>query len=104
MNNLWKSYLVLFQSPGADKQAYYPTPTSMVVPNLLPREGTEHAISDKTANATRNLERQQWKTTYDVNHSGIGPINQYKLDNLQDKQVHKSTYGSEDDGIVSCYL
>lgn len=72
-----------------------------MVPNLLSREGTDQAISERTANATRNLERQQWKTTYDVNHSGIGPKNQYKLDNLDDKATHKSTYGYEDDDIVS---
>lgn len=63
----------------------------------------EHAISQKTANATRNLERQQWKTTYDVSHSGIGPKNQYKLDNLQDKENHKNTHGCEDGDIVSDY-
>lgn len=63
------------------------------------------AISDRTATATRNLERQQWKTTYERNHTGIGPVNQYKLDNHYDKEQFKiNSGGVEDDNIVSVPL
>ncbi|KAF6030783.1 C7orf31 [Bugula neritina] len=82
-----------------DKQSYYPTPTSLVVPNLQQRQGTEQALSARSANATRNVERQQWKTTYDVNHTGIGPSNQFKLDNLAEKQQYKIETGKDDDEI-----
>jgi len=72
-----------------------------VVPNLQQRQGTEQALSARSANATRNVERQQWKTTYDVNHTGIGPSNQFKLDNLAEKQQYKIETGKDDDEIVS---
>lgn len=67
----------------------------------MPRDGTDMAMSDRAANTTRNLERQQWKTTYDLHHTGIGPANQHKLDNLADKQNARLRTGQEDDAIVS---
>ena len=94
--------IYLLKQVHGDRQSFYPIPSSSVVPNLLPREGTAMAISDRTATATRNMERQQWKTTYERNHTGIGPVNQYKLDNHQDKMEYKTiTGGIEDDNIVS---
>lgn len=93
--------MIVWQIYG-DRSEYYPTPTSMLVPNLLDRSGTEHALSDTNANVTRNLERQQWKTTYERNHSGIGPVNQYKLDNLQDKRQHAAVTGGEEDDNLVC--
>lgn len=67
---------------------------------MMRRENTPFSISDKSANTTRNLERQQWKTTYERNHTGIGPANQYKLDNLEDKLQTKMVTGVEDDNLV----
>ena len=49
----------------------------------------------------RNVERNQWKTTYDLENTGLGPANPMKLDNLADKQNVYDTYGVTDDQLVS---
>jgi hypothetical protein len=58
-------------------------------------------VSLRTANSMRNLERDQWETTYNQHHTGLGPANPNKLDNLQEKQTFYNTHGIQDDTIVS---
>lgn len=58
-------------------------------------------VSLRTANALRNVERDQWQTTYDRQHTGLGPANPNKLDNLQEKTTFYNTHGITDDAIVS---
>ena len=60
-------------------------------------------VSLRTANSMRNIERDQWETTYNKNHTGLGPSNPNKLDNLQEKQDFYNTHGIQDDAIV-CIL
>ena len=43
-------------------------------------------VSERTATAMRNVERDQWETTYDRNHTGLGPANANALDNLAEKR------------------
>ncbi|KAJ8307311.1 hypothetical protein KUTeg_015395 [Tegillarca granosa] len=80
------------------KQQYYPIPPKTVAPNIQERP-PELQVSERTANAMRNVERDQWQTTYDLNHTGIGPSNPKKLDNLEDKIYKANTYGIEDDNL-----
>ncbi|KAL3836233.1 hypothetical protein ACJMK2_021672 [Sinanodonta woodiana] len=80
------------------RQQYYPIPPKVVTPNLQNR-WPEMRVSMRTANALRNMERDQWQTTYDLNHTGIGPSNPKKLDNLGDKIQTLEVYGIEDDTL-----
>lgn len=56
------------------QQSYYPWPIKTLVPNLEER-GPGGDISNKSSNALRNVEREQWTTTYDRNHTGMEPRN-----------------------------
>lgn len=78
------------------RQQYYPTPLKVVCPNLQDRADK---LSDKSANALRNIERNQWQTTYDLNNTGLGPLNPMKLDNLDDKRRAMDIYGVEDNKL-----
>lgn len=57
-------------------------------------------LSDHSANALRNIERDQWQTTYDLQHTGIGPSNPKALDNLNSKRNAYATFGVDDDQLV----
>ena len=59
------------------------------------------AISANTANALRNVERNQWQTTYDRTHTGLGPANHNKLDNAADKMDRMLRTGQDNDDLVS---
>ncbi|XP_021361900.1 uncharacterized protein LOC110455829 [Mizuhopecten yessoensis] len=78
------------------KQQFFPIPPKTVAPNLQDRP-MEMKVSDRTANALRNVERNQWHTTYDLNHTGLGPANPLKLDNFNDKCAKYEATGLEDD-------
>ena len=96
------------KSPNGGKQPYYPTPTKIFAPNLDQRSDNRcivgnMQISAQTSTATRNVERDQWQTTYDRDHTGLGPANPMALDNLADKEFRKTTQGTgkDEDQIVS---
>jgi len=74
----------LRKSAGSGRQPYYPTPTKLVHPNLLIRE-EDQRIELRTANALRNVEREQHKTTYDYNFTEQGPSNAMQLDDYHEK-------------------
>ena len=57
-------------------------------------------ISDKTANALRNVEREQWMTSQNLHFTGLGPSNPVILDNLEEKRVKHMMTGQEDDKLV----
>ncbi|XP_062592501.1 uncharacterized protein LOC134253941 [Saccostrea cucullata] len=78
------------------RQQYYPTPPKVVCPNLQDRA---EKITERSANAMRNLERNHWQTTYDLNNTGLGPLNPMKLDNLDDKKRAMDVYGVEDNKL-----
>ncbi|XP_045209471.2 uncharacterized protein LOC123561284 [Mercenaria mercenaria] len=80
------------------KQEFYPIPPKVVAPNLQSRTG-DMKVSLRTATSLRNLERDQWETTYNKNHTGLGPANPNKLDNLQEKTAFYNTHGIQDDSI-----
>ena len=85
------------------RQDFYPIPPKIVAPNLQNRSG-DMRVNLRTANALRNVERDQWQTTYDRQHTGLGPANPNKLDNLQVKTTFYNTHGIADDSIVSVLL
>jgi len=85
------------------RQDFYPIPPKIVAPNLQNRSG-DMRVNLRTANALRNVERDQWQTTYDRQHTGLGPANPNKLDNLQEKTTFYNTHGIADDSIVSVLL
>ncbi|KAL5010406.1 hypothetical protein ScPMuIL_012711 [Solemya velum] len=80
------------------RQQFYPIPIKTVVPNLEKRP-PDMMVSDHTADTMRNIERDQWQTTYDTQMTGIGPSNPKKLDNFAEKQVQIATYGVEDSSL-----
>ncbi|WAR04868.1 CG031-like protein [Mya arenaria] len=80
------------------RQDFYPIPPKIVAPNLQSREG-DMKVSVRTATAMRNVERDQWQTTYDRQHTGLGPANPNKLDNHGDKTNFYSATGITDDNI-----
>ena len=91
--------------PNGNQQDYYPIPPKQYVPNLEPRDNGkcirgQMVTSDHHDNATRNVERDQWQTTYDRSHTGLGPANPNTLDNYDEKMKNKST-GIDDDSLVS---
>ena len=98
------------KSPWGGQQGYYPTPPKTFVPNLDKRDDNKlfsdytgnMQISARTANAARNVEREQWQTTYDLTHTGLGPANPKSLDNLDEKEHRKRTVGTgkDEDDLV----
>ncbi|KAH3868326.1 hypothetical protein DPMN_031469 [Dreissena polymorpha] len=80
------------------RQDFYPIPPKVVAPNLQSR-GPEMKVGMRTATAMRNVERDQWQTTYDRQHTGLGPANPNKLDNFDDKTNFYHTTGITDDNI-----
>ena len=96
------SYYLLLQLVKAHdgRQEFYPIPPKVVAPNLQKR-GPEMSVMERSANVLRNIERDQWQTTYDRSHTGLGPANPNKLDNLSEKTSFYDTYGITDDNLVS---
>ena len=69
-------------------------------PNLQAREA-EMRVAPRTANALRNVEREQWRTTHLNDFTGLGPANPVVLDNLDEKTHALIMTGLEDDKLVS---
>lgn len=82
------------------RQEFFPIPPKVVAPNLQIRQG-DMKLSLRSANALRNVERDQWQTTYDRTHTGLGPANPNSLDNLGQKQNLYDKTGITDNAIVS---
>ncbi|XP_064644813.1 uncharacterized protein LOC135498467 isoform X2 [Lineus longissimus] len=80
------------------QQQYYPSPPKTLVPNLEKRPPSQQ-IAPKTANTLRNIERGQWQTTYDLNHTGLGPSNALSLDNFDEKVLKLNQTGEIDDNL-----
>jgi len=92
----------LLKYPGSEKQTYYPTPVTLLNPNPGDRNDAKclrgnMVVSSHTADTTKNLERDQWSTTYDRNHTGLGPTNPYQLNNYYEKLGRDD----DDDTLVS---
>lgn len=81
-----------------DRQPFYPVPAKAVAANMTPRQG-ELAVTEKTAECTRNIERQQWKTNYELDYTGLGPSNPLYIDNYDDKTHRRHVTGVEDDSL-----
>ncbi|KAL8559311.1 hypothetical protein ACOMHN_060002 [Nucella lapillus] len=64
-----------------------------------PRDQLDLSVSARTANALRNVERDQWHTTYQRQYTGLGPANAYELDNFEEKQEKLLRTGREDDSL-----
>ena len=63
------------KSPNVGHVQYYPWPPKTLVPNLEQRDESicangDMTISKRSANALRNVERDQWTTTYNRSHTG----------------------------------
>ena len=93
------------KSPWNTKQDFYPIPPKLFVPSHQQRSDGKcirgnMTITPATADTTKNVERNQWQTTYDLNHTGLGPSNPLKLDNLGEKQLRPA----DDDHLVRLNL
>ncbi|CAH1774615.1 unnamed protein product [Owenia fusiformis] len=98
---VWQGNDNFFQNvkgPEKSQQQLFPSPPKTVIPNLEKRP-VDQQVTPKTANALRNIERNQWQTTYDLNHTGIGPLNPLKLDNYDDKKQKYAEIGLIDDKL-----
>lgn len=84
----------LVKGPGLQRQNYYPTPPTSVLPNTPDRSGLM-AVSPRTANALYNVHRDFWQTHYHQQFTGNGPQNILKLDNFDE------ICREEDDSMVS---
>ena len=58
-------------------------------------------VAPRTANTIKNLERQQWQTTYDLQHTGLGASGPMQLDNYDQKYDNMLLKGMQDDALVS---
>ncbi|XP_078391819.1 sperm-associated microtubule inner protein 4 [Cetorhinus maximus] len=80
------------------KQVFYPTPPKLIAPNMSERT-IENAVSERTANMLKNIEKSHWLTTYKKEFTGSGPMNPLQLDDYHDKTISKiagkSNYFSE---------
>ena len=83
-----------------ERQQFYPIPPKTMCPNLQTREG-DMVVAPRTANALRNVEREQWRTSHQNDFSGLGPCNPVVLDNLEEKRNKFIMTGLEDDRLVS---
>ena len=83
-----------------ERQQFYPIPPKTMCPNLQAREG-DMVVAPRTANALRNVEREQWRTSHQNDFSGLGPCNPVVLDNLEEKKNKFIMTGLEDDRLVS---
>lgn len=82
------------------RQRYYPSPTTLLAPNVEDRADDKcyrgnMVVSQTTADATKNVERNQWLSTYQLNHTGLGTANPMQLDNLNEKLAR----GGDDDSL-----
>ena len=78
--------LKVHKDPWVQNKQYYPIPPKKYVPNKDKRDDSkcirgQMTIGERAAVATRNVERDQWDTTYDRQYTGLGPANPNKLDN-----------------------
>ena len=71
----------LVKGPELQRQNYYPTPPTSVLPNT-PERSRQMAVSPRTANALFNVQRGYWQTHYQQQFTGNGPQNILKLDNF----------------------
>ena len=84
----------LVKGPSLQRQNYYPTPPTSVVPNT-PNRDSSLAVTPRTANALCNVQRSYWQTHYQQQFTGNGPQNILKLDNFDE------ICSGEDDSLVS---
>ncbi|XP_059174408.1 uncharacterized protein LOC131954646 [Physella acuta] len=86
-----------------NKQVYYPTPIKQIAPNLQDRP-PELQVSQRTQNALRNVERNQWITKHQMDFTGLGPSNPMALDNLDCKNSRSLLTGELDEKLYPCTL
>lgn len=79
-----KSFFQNLKTPSSGQQIFYPIPLKLFGTNSDNRPN-HLRISARTANALRNVERNQWLPDYTLNYTGYGPTNPMKLDNFEDK-------------------
>jgi len=81
-----KNFFQNLKTPTSGQQIYYPIPLKLYGTNS-DRRPQAMKISARTANALRNVERNQWLPDYTINYTGYGPANAMKLDNYADKEA-----------------
>ncbi|XP_048378387.1 uncharacterized protein C7orf31 [Stegostoma tigrinum] len=72
------------------KQAIYPTPPKLIAPNKT-ESILEHAVSERTANILKNIEKSHWLSSYKRDFTGSGPMNPLQLDDYHEKTIAKMT-------------
>ncbi|KAK7483600.1 hypothetical protein BaRGS_00025153, partial [Batillaria attramentaria] len=85
------------------RQQFYPIPPKTLAPNLQTRDA-DMRVSAPTANALRNIEREQWMTSQQLDYTGLGPSNPLALDNIDEKYHKLITTGQEDDKLYPHFI
>ncbi|XP_034553558.1 uncharacterized protein C7orf31 homolog [Notolabrus celidotus] len=65
-------------------QVFYPTPPKTVLPNPKLRDW-DLALSERTSNMLKNLEKSHRLTSYQINYTGSGPANPLMIDDFKEK-------------------
>ena len=98
-------FLQVVKTNANNHEEYFPTPPKLYVPTLRGRDEARCIkgnmdISERSAHGLRNVERDQWQTTYDRTHTGLGPANPNSLDNMHEKYDKNLRTGVDKDNIV----
>uniref|UniRef100_A0A3P9MVR3 Uncharacterized protein n=1 Tax=Poecilia reticulata TaxID=8081 RepID=A0A3P9MVR3_POERE len=67
-----------------ETQIFYPAPPKTILPNPKLRPWNL-SLSERTGNILRNLERELWITSYQMDFTGSGPANPLKTDDFKEK-------------------
>uniref|UniRef100_A0A087XBG2 Sperm microtubule inner protein 4 n=1 Tax=Poecilia formosa TaxID=48698 RepID=A0A087XBG2_POEFO len=67
-----------------ETQIFYPAPPKTILPNPKLRQW-DLSLSERTSNILRNLERELWITSYQMDFTGSGPANPLKTDDFKEK-------------------
>ncbi|XP_032903719.1 uncharacterized protein C7orf31 homolog [Amblyraja radiata] len=71
-------------------QTFYPIPPKSIAPNR-PERSVAHAVSERTANILKNIEKSHWQSRHKRDFTGQGPMNPIQLDDYFDKKMAKVT-------------
>ncbi|XP_078284388.1 sperm-associated microtubule inner protein 4 [Rhinoraja longicauda] len=89
----WPGQEGYFQYPKSSTermQTFYPTPPKSIAPNRS-ESSIAHAVSERTANILKNIEKSHWQSKHKRDFTGQGPMNPVQLDDYFDKKIAKVT-------------
>lgn len=97
----------MFKTPSTTHGPIYPVPPKSLVPNVEPGNDRKSlqgnmALSARTANVTRNLERLSHVTTHQLSHTGHGSAFPLALDNMDEQRARLHHGLEQNTALVGC--